>query len=131
MVLFDWLFDDRKFENWSPSQVKKLTEKIWVANGFSKNNFVKAKGNKDFPQSCPQKPIVIICENNGSKDIIKHIRNGIAHGHVNFKKNNQFILLKDYYTRDSKNHKKGDLSALFFVPESFVLEMYRLYKEIE
>ena len=133
LSLMDWLFNDTKFAKWSSNQVGLLTKQIKQIEAINQVGITDSKNGKGFPTRLPSKTKIVISGGQGSKDFISHIRNIIAHGNADFKtnKNGNFVLLKDYYTTDSKWHKKGEFSAYYFFPEKTLFEIQSLYGRIK
>lgn len=130
----DWLFDDNKFlaENgWRPEAVGRLTKKIKKLPYFGKDNYkYDAVKNLRFPKrQCRTIKAFFSNGNSESKDFIRHIRNGIAHGNarcVDLKKNELYIEIKDY-----KDHSRKNQTAYILIPISYLNKVHCLYNEVE
>lgn len=129
---FDWLFDEHKFDIWDSNDFGMLTRKIKLRfpnNSFYEGSIKNIK--RFFPQSNKRNIYVVMQKNRSvSESFVKHIRNGFAHGNVVFKKNRKFIEIKDYFTKDSRYAKKGDLSAYMLLPEDFLFDLMKNYNNI-
>lgn len=127
----DWLFDDDKFSNkeyWYPNAVGRLSKKIHKLPKFDKKNYhYDAIKNLRFPKGqCRTIKVIFSNGDSESKEFIKHIRNGIAHGHAKCIK-----LDKDIYIeiKDFRSDGKTQTAYMMF-PISYVNKMYDFYKEI-
>lgn len=136
----DWLFDDLKFSktrNWNKGYVCKLTNNIKKLEYLSDNNRVrygKIK-NTDFPnqvKNSRQKhtPYIFMKESEGfTKDLIRHIRNGIAHGQTKIFKvsDDLYIEIKDFSDKSMSLEKQN---AYIFIPIKYIVEIYKKYTNI-
>ena len=60
------------------------------------------------------------------KDIVRHIRKGIAHGKTKFKK-----VKKQLYIEISDYNKLGkNKTAYMFIPMEIIIKIQKIYKEI-
>ena len=64
-----------------------------------------------------------------ARDIIRHIRNSIAHNRVAIKENN-FIEIKDY---KNNTDASNDINATCFMymPLNYILQIHNIYKNIK
>ncbi len=127
--LLDWLFDDKKFTNWSSGYVGSLSKKIKRLNGFGKNNYIyDTYKNISYPGNSSRKSIkVVMTKGNGeTKDLVRHIRNGIAHGNSTLIKNNGKLNIEimDYNT-------SGQQTAYIYIPIDYITKIHALFKEVE
>lgn len=97
----DWLFDESKFsptEKWTPGRITRLTKRI------QKIMYEYTEMEKGI-QKCTDKGLDSLSIDKGhscayrtspnsiSRDFIRHIRNGIAHGHCTlYKKNKRYFV---------------------------------------
>lgn len=97
----DWLFDENKFfpeEKWTPGRITRLTkhiQEIMYEHTERGKGIQKCTGKGldslsiDKGHSCAYRT----SQNSISRDFIKHIRNGIAHGHCTlYKKNKRYFV---------------------------------------
>lgn len=132
----DWLFDDNRFskeKGWTPSQVGKFTKKAKKLLEIKKENFVCAKLDLiDFPENRQyHSPIILMgLDNSEGRALVRHIRNGIAHGKtsINKEKDELYIEIKDY--GKTLGIPSGQTAYLYF-PLSYIHKLYELYVEIE
>ena len=125
--LLDWLFDDDKFVGWTSGYVGSLSKKIKRLEGIGKKNYIYEKyTNISFPKEHSRETMkVIMVKGSGeSKDLIRHIRNGIAHGRYNLfrKEGKLYIELLDY---------SNNQTAYICIPLSYIKSIHILFIEIE
>lgn len=129
--LLDWLFDDDRFSSdrgWSSGYVGAFIKKVkrlpnWGDSSYAydfaqKINFEKYKADG--------LTIVHARGDAESRDLVRHIRNGIAHGKTRLSKPNGelFIEILDY-------GKKKEQTAYMFMPLSCLFSIYEIYLQIE
>lgn len=135
--LLDWFFDDNKFSEergWIKKQEggKRNTIKFSKRVGkLLKENNIEYKHdsikNLKFPETTEKKAYIIIGKKEGlCKDIVRHIRNGIAHGKTKFKKVKKqlYIEISDY------NKQEKNRTAYMFIPMEIIIKIQKIYKEI-
>ncbi|MBQ2898409.1 MAG: hypothetical protein IJE28_01525 [Oscillospiraceae bacterium] len=141
--VLDWIFDDSKFSdehNWNSGYVGQFTKKVKTLKGLSEENFLYQKIQpKDFPNQKDKKakkqngnPPVVMMQNGNSaaRDLVRHIRNGIAHGRTKTYKVADKICIEitDFSDKTLKPEKQ---TAYIRIPISYITEMYKIYDEIE
>ena len=127
--LLDWLFDDDRFQNWSSGYIGALTKKIKRLPQIGDDTyFYDCAKNLEFPSERTKHNVLIMMTRgeSESKDLVRHIRNGIAHGKTaTFKRENElYIEIVDY----SKN---GNQSAYLCIPISYISKVHKLYQEVK
>ena len=129
--LLDWLLDDRRFDKndgWESDIKKRFTRRIKKQPNVSDGKNFIVKANKDLTWNKRPSNLFIQFQSGGSigEDLIKHIRNGIAHGRTNIKPKDgsPWIEIKDYNSQKQQ-------TAYLFIPINFIKELYKVYKEIE
>lgn len=128
--LLDWFFDDYKFEDksiWTRSKVTKFTnrvKKILEKNNIEFRHF-KIKDLEKPSNSYKKYYIYITGDNSKGKELVRHIRNGIAHGKVKTLKNKNTLCIK---IEDNNNNSKKNTAYLYF-PIFIIGEIYKIYKE--
>lgn len=135
IAFFDWLFNDDKFEGWLPSDlggyVKEYKKHYVIKNGL----YVCGKRSEVRPEDynkkkCrTKKSIVIMINGSGEgRDLVRHIRNGIAHGRVTLCTRNgtRCLELTDYGKFGNKAEKGGQ-TAYMLIPVDFVYYLFELY----
>ena len=109
----DWLFDENKFfpeEKWTPGRITRLTkhiQEIMYEHTERGKGIQKCTGKGldslsiDKGHSCAYRT----SPNSISRDFIRHIRNGIAHGHCTLYKKNKhyFVEIIDCKTAKKSN----------------------------
>lgn len=131
--LFDWLFDDEKFEGskWDANAKRKFTNKIQRIDGFGKSTFKKKTRRDAYPEirttrNRLRKPYALFSSGGSmGQDFVRHIRNGIAHGHVDLYKVNG----TDYVQLTDKG-RNGQTSYIV-MPLTYLETIHRLYMETE
>lgn len=129
--LLDWLLDDGRFSNnkiWDKSTKGQFTRSIKkLPNISDKRNFI-VEANKDLQWNKRPSKLFIQFQDGGSigEDLIRHIRNGIAHGRTNIKPKDgsPWIEIKDYNSQKQQ-------TAHLFIPIDFIKELHKVYKRIE
>lgn len=135
IVVFDWLFDDMKFEGWLPHELGNYVKDYKKHDVIKNGMYVCGKRSEVTPEDynrkkCyTKKAIVIMIKGSGEgKDLIRHIRNGIAHGRATLctRKGARCLELTDYGPFGKKT-KKGGQTAYLLIPVSFIFYLYQLY----
>lgn len=133
--VLDWLFDDNRFDNnngWNSKMSGQLTRKIGKLEKIEKRNFIHDSiRNLTFPDSYYDRNetnvSIIISNNTGSKckDLVRHIRNGIAHGHTRCKNidGTPYIEILDY--------NKNTQTAYIYMPIDYIAQIYDMYVSIK
>lgn len=129
--MLDWLFDDERFSDkkgWTSGYIGSFTKKVKKLPGIGKNNYsYEAIKNLSFPSSKFKNIQIVHSKGEGEgKDLIRHIRNGIAHGKTEIKKEKDILYIEilDY-------NKKGEQTAFICIPLNHILEIYNVYREVE
>lgn len=137
----DWLFDDLKFSkerNWNGGYSSSFTKRVkalkYLSNEEKRVIYGKCD-NTDFPNQCSNKrkkrlPYIAMSNGNSfARDLVRHIRNGIAHGDSTVHKVNSelFIEVIDYADKTKSPDKQ---TAYLFIPMSYVTQFYVIYEEI-
>ena len=131
----DWLLDDARFsaENgWEQGKVGNFTKKVKKLPGFPKNFAVgtskelKLKSIKTVWKAVNGPVVKIIRGDSEGKDLIRHIRNGIAHGRTEMHPvgSEVYIEIFDY-------NSKKQRTAYVLLPLSYIPKLYQIYHEIE
>lgn len=137
----DWLFDDLKFSkehNWNGGYTSSFTKKVKALKYLSDKEKRVIYGKchyKDYPNQSKSKgkkrlPYIVMSNRDSfARDLIRHIRNGIAHGESTIKKVNSelYIEVLDYADKTKSPEKQ---TAYLFIPLSYVTHFYKLYEEI-
>ena len=133
--VLDWLFDDAKFDHdkrWKGTNLTRFTNTVKKFDGFSKETFQCAlKKDSIIPDFSQNSPTMMMKSEQGmGRDIVRHIRNGIAHGNAKIiqKNGKRYIEISDYKAR---SRARNDKSAYIFVPVEYVLKIYKVYCDIE
>ena len=135
--LLDWLFDGDKFNNWDPNKVTRFTKRLKNQLGLGDYNYIHASyKNLTFPKRLKKGEVIVISGSQLSegKDLVRHIRNGIAHGNARIISDNGYwIELKDFKMskRNKTEQKENNQTAYIYFPIEYVFKIFDLYKEIK
>lgn len=131
--LLDWLFDDKRFQGdcWDQTAKATFTKRIRGLEGMGIGAFNRKSKSLRYPvfaskRNRKKKPLAVISSSGSlGVDLVRHIRNGLAHGSAEIYTANalDFIEVKDF-------SRKGQ-TAYIAVPLSYLFRIYRIYKEIE
>lgn len=129
--ILGWLFDDNRFskeKGWEKGRVTKFTKQAKRQLGFSDNNFIKVpvkdeKLKSDMPKD--SKTVVMVSSESLGRDFVRHIRNGIAHGHVDFFKHHSELWLEI-----TDNNKQQQPTARIIMPVEYIVKLHKIYNEI-
>ena len=132
----DWFLSDNKFSKpaWDQQKVKQLTKSIYKIKDFSRDRlFYGSKKTLIFPkrgECLNYQPFTFYIARGESiaKDLIRHIRNGIAHGNIILYdiKGNLIVELLDF-GKESKQ-SNGQTAYMVF-PLDFLNNIHSLYQE--
>lgn len=136
--IIDWILNDDKFRMWRSSDLTKYTKSFksfeWIARG----KYVYGKRTEVNPEDYnrrknrQKKSIIIMVNGQGeAKDIVRHIRNGIAHGRAKMCTRNgvKCVELKDYGKFGSTEEKSGQ-TAYMLIPIDMIEKLYDLYNRL-
>lgn len=134
----DWLFDDNKFSKdagWNGGYVATFTKTVKHLPYFSEKNYHYGK-SKDitFPQIGEKFCIPTFYIHKGEcegRDLVRHIRNGIAHGRTTFYKvkSELYIQICDFGKEGNKS--TSGQTAFLAMPMSYIPAIYKLYVDRE
>ena len=131
--IFDWLFDDDRFSSekgWSPSRIGAFAKKAKRLPFLGENTYqYAAQKNLKIPQPNTARKSIYFIHANGSgeaKDIVRHIRNGVAHGNAQIYKTDGVIYIE---IRDYSFSQKQ--TAYINMPLHHIEDMYAVYRNIE
>ena len=134
--ILDWLFDDNRFpkeKNWNKNKVGLFTKRVKKIDGISNDNFQhKSQQSINFPKHSNGRKslkisIILAKQNSAGRDLIQHIRNGIAHGNtkIHKKKENIYIEIIDY------NSNKKSQTAYINMRIDYISQIHKIYCDIE
>ena len=135
---FDWLLSDDKFDKglWdNKNKVQAFTKAIHRVDSFSADRIIYgAKRDIAFPSfgdykkiSCPA--IYMSKGESEARDLIRHIRNSIAHGNVKLHDGSSLIIELMDYGKEGYNNS-GQTAYMCFTLDS-LLTIYKVYREKE
>ena len=129
--LLDWLFDDERFSSqrgWTSGYVGAFTKKVKRISKIGKGNYsYDSIKNLSFPHTKSNSIKIIHAKGDGeARDLVRHIRNGIAHGKTKIAKPNSILHIEilDY-------NKQNEQTAYIYVPISCIFDIYNIYLEVE
>lgn len=123
--ILDWLFDDKKFEGWGKGAKRKLTHKVKKLLQLEKILYEKKTLEHMQTLSINRKKVYVYNFSSGESEsvsIIRHIRNSIAHSHINI--STKYITLQDFKTT-------GEKTSDMRIPVDFIEKVYNEYKIIK
>lgn len=127
--IIDWLLDDSKFTNWEQRKKGKMTR--CMKNYFIRENIEYRKvGKNEIQEIKPKVPyyIYITSSQSESMDLVRHIRNGIAHSNCIIRKAKNGKLYIEIGDCDKNQNKR---SALMKIPIETIHELQKIYQSIE
>lgn len=135
--ILDWLLDDDRFakeRGWEKWQVTKFTKRVKRLPGLREKNYIcGVLKDIHFPQKghCHAPTILMGTADSQGKSIVKHIRNGIAHGRTQVLKEGGelYIEIEDFGKVGKEGPKRQ--TAYLYIPMSYLPQMYKIYSEIE
>ena len=139
-VYFRPVIDESEIESlplWdNKNRIAAFTRALHKMEGFSENRFFhRAKRDLDFPQKGDYRrysvPTIFIA--NGSsegRDWIRHIRNGIAHGHIEVYDREGSLVLEILDFGKPEDGNDGQTSYML-IPLSYLNEISKVYHEKE
>lgn len=133
--ILDWLLSDGKFDSsiWdNKNKVQAFTKAFYKFDGFTKDHsFHASMKNLAFPcaGSYDKQPVPTIYMSAGesyARDLLRHIRNGIAHGkaEVYAVKTELLIELLDFGKESSQENGQ---TAYMVLPLEYIEKIYELY----
>lgn len=134
-IVFDWLFDEKKFESpaWNAKKKAKFTKSLKRLEGFGKGNFRKSEKMEKYPDvlpECGEQPIpfaLFSSSNSVGQDFVRHVRNAIAHGNAEIRK------VKGSYFCEFRDYQAGRKmqTAYIAIPANYLERIYKSYKDVE
>lgn len=140
-LTLDWLFDDLKFSNdrnWNRGYTSFFTKKVkkleYLSDKEKRTKYGKCDctefPNQNKNQNKERLPYIVMSKSESfARDLIRHIRNGIAHGEstVCNVDSELYIEVIDYSDKTKSPEKQ---TAYLFIPLSYVTQFYKLYDDI-
>ncbi|MCR4616469.1 MAG: hypothetical protein K5756_10035 [Clostridiales bacterium] len=141
----DWLFDDLKFSkehrDWNGGYVSSYTKKIKKELNDPQRVICERINPKNYPNQKKinnklKKPYVMMNmseKDSFARDLVRHIRNGIAHGESKVRMGTGkagkelFIEIIDY---SDKAKKPNNQTAYLFIPLSYIVFFQKTYSEM-
>ncbi len=134
-VYLDWLMNDDKFvvKGWDKRKTTKFTKEFKKIEGFTENHYHHG-GQKDM--SYPKNKLrhfAIYMQNDEAecKDLVRHIRNGFAHGNATIRTidKKQYIEIYDF-GKSNRTDKPSGQTAYLLLPIDFIFQLYTRYEKI-
>jgi len=131
--ILDWLLDDSRFSNergWNKNTKDRFTNKAKKVENLQKENWIyNTQKLMKWNVVQPSKPFVQMQKGSGQgEDLIKHIRNGIAHGQTSIRKKQGELWLE---IKDYNDNLKQKQTAYLWIPMKYLGYWKNIYKEIE
>lgn len=128
--ILDWLFDEEKFSsdrNWSSGHIGNFCKKVKKLE-YLKYRYGSIKNIQEFITENKNHQIQFIhseCNTQG-RDIVRHLRNGIAHGRTKVERYNNelYIEIKDFNNQNKQ-------TAYIYIPINYISQIHKIYSEIE
>lgn len=143
-TILDWLLDEDRFsttKGWSKGVIGNFTKNVKKSLSLSseKGNYAcKALKDLTFPDalSPDDKATTIVMMGTGDsegRNIIRHIRNGIAHGKVRcFNQQGEFwIEITDYGQAESGSKTSFRQTAYILISSANIFAIHKIYSDIE
>ena len=132
--ILGWLLNDDKFNGsiWDKASKTEFTSRIRSLEGFGDSKwFSKKSKSVGYPTSASQfggnlRPYALFSSGSSlGQDFVRHIRNGVAHGHVRCltNGNTNYIELTDWGS-------KGQ-SAFVLMPLSYIKDIFLIYRQMD
>ncbi|NLF84463.1 MAG: hypothetical protein GX568_10875 [Candidatus Gastranaerophilales bacterium] len=128
--ILDWILDDDRFPQtlgWTPGKKRMFTTRSRKLFG---EGMLVTGANKDLQwDSLDDKSPFVQMTTDGSEgqSLIRHIRNGIAHGNVEITKRGSTLWI---YICDYKDNPRIQTAFISF-PMDYIIQLHRIYSEIE
>ena len=128
--ILDWLFDENKFspqKRWSREKIGSFTKSVKRQLSVKDTNYkYDSAKNLCFKTTSNENTMIFSRSESEGRDIVRHIRNGIAHGRCELQKNRNalFIQIRDY-------NRTGDQTAYMYIPLDSIRTIHKIYKEKE
>ena len=132
--LFDWLFDDDRFDErcgWTGGYIGAFTKKTKkLFENFGVNYNYASRKELTFSRASNHTMAFFSKGDKESegRDLVRHIRNGIAHGRTVMQRINDELYIE---IKDFKDSSMKTQTALFFFPLSYIMKIYDCYKKTE
>lgn len=139
----DWLFNDDRFSSikgWDKAKVCRFTKQVKKLAGFTKESFLCCRldtiafPNAENPPRIANIPTILMGTGEAEgRALVRHIRNGIAHGNSRcFKiKKELYIEIIDYGKAESAKITKTNQTAYICIPLNYIPQIYNIYSAIE
>lgn len=132
--ILDWIFDDEKFSDskgWTKTKKARFAKRTNKLEKLKKENYIHSSAKKlVLPESYYDKTkediIIIISGSRKSEDLVRHIRNGIAHGRTRCKRVNgePYIEIYDYNAGNKP-------TAYIYMPLDYIQQIYKMYVSVQ
>ena len=130
--ILDWLFDEQRFseeKGWSSGYVGAFAKKVKKLPYFGEKTYqYTAQKNLTIPKPKEARAFICFIHANGNgeaKDIVRHIRNGIAHGKAQLYRNGGMLYIEicDYSAAQKQ-------TAYINMPLHYIHEIHAIYQNI-
>ncbi len=129
--ILDWLFDDNRFSpdnGWTSGYVGAFIKKVKRIPNIGDSNYSYESIKKlNIPEHKTSTITIMHSKSDGeSRDLVRHIRNGIAHGRATLSKPKGELHIE---IRDI--NRQGDPVAYIFIPVNHLKLIFEAYKQVE
>ena len=131
--ILDWLLTEHRFDspNWNQTMKGRFTKRLKRLEGFDGDRFAKKDRGHPYPRMASarnrkRKPLAVFSSRRSlGEDFVRHVRNGIAHGHATCYTANRvpYVEIRDY--------NRGSQTAFVAMPIEYLGRIRRIYVEVE
>ena len=132
--ILDWLFDEEKFSsdrNWSSGQIGIFCQKVKELPYLKEEPYYKYDSIKNIQEAINEDKnhqirFIHSKSNSEVRGIVRHLRNGIAHGRTKVERYNNelYIEIKDFNNQNKQ-------TAYIYIPINYISQIHKIYSEIE
>ena len=135
----DWILSDGKFDEtiWdNKNKVQAFTKALHKMKGFSPDVlFYGAKKDINFPSKGSYRkhevPSIYMAKGESeARDLVRHIRNGIAHGNIELYEVDGVVIAEILDFGKDGNSASGQ-TAYLLIPLTYLINIYTLYHQKE
>jgi hypothetical protein len=127
----DWLLSDSRFveSRWDKNRVTRFTKQAKRLPGAPSVWQIEASTRIAWSQKTSSTPLIqMINGDSEGKDLLRHIRNAIAHGNAAIRHRKGELLFEG---RDFSNKAGKPQTAYLLFPLELISKWYELYKSIQ
>lgn len=124
-MTLDWLFCEDKFDEqdgWGKERKKSFTKEIAKLKKLNGHFEEFSRKEEKFPPKYTV-GIYMVKGNGKGEDAVRHIRNGIAHGHVKICKTKPYIEIEDFGSKGRMAH--------IYLPIEYIPQIAKIYFKVQ